>query len=516
MPPRKANQPPARASTRTSKPSARKRAQSTSQPTQQSKKPKTQKSKAQTPVSSKPKNGSSSTTAPPKLSLQNEIEPVEIGDGERRLCEQQLRAEELGESLEEADEEYQEQEEVVEDDDAGEEEPKRKDASPLKFRTTWRAICGKEHLPGVRSGGYTKDTLHIFDIEQWKQEVLSDLQPRIFRVVSLVATASYERCRQADEFPQELRSTLDLDAVLGCLEEWHKQGSRRALALKVTLQLEEEKLTEPTQAQGRRTATQQQLNSLPQVLEAEERSGNHMPAIADHWACINTRCRNKGKTCWRSRVAGAPDIADDHYPVPSDLFRRWSKEVNDEISTVEKPSTQIILALSRFRDRGRKKQESSAKPDQQSVAAADASTTSALLNVFLVTQLRQLNQQNSPATLGSLPEHPAQLHSSPIRTEKDPQELLAEFFDWLTKQPGFTSERKIQLYARIKNTLAEEEWGLDNLREKRDGKGMTEEIWRRYGFKLGTLAEIRSRISDFKHQRPRSSSPYGSSSIASQ
>jgi hypothetical protein len=33
------------------------------------------------------------------------------------------------------------------------------------------------------------------------------------------------------------------------------------------------------------------------VLEAEERAGNQMPAIADFWACMNTRCRNKGKVC---------------------------------------------------------------------------------------------------------------------------------------------------------------------------------------------------------------------------
>ena len=61
--------------------------------------------------------------------------------------------------------------------------------------------------------------------------------------------------------------------------------------LRVTLQLEEEKLApailaapqpQSTQAQACCTATQAQLSSLLQVLEAEERAGNQIPGIADH------------------------------------------------------------------------------------------------------------------------------------------------------------------------------------------------------------------------------------------
>lgn len=397
-----------------------------------------------------------------------------------------------------------------------EKEQQQQEARPLKFQTTWKALSGKEQLPGVRSGYYTKDTLFMADIEEWKQKVLRDLQPRSFRVVSLVATASHERCRQSDEFPQELGSILDLDTVLRCLEEWHTQWPQRALTLRVILQLEET-LTTPiqatpqpkaTQAQGRRTATQVQLSSLPQTLEAEERAGNNMPAIADRWACTNTRCRNKGKTCWRSKTPGAPDVAEDHYPVPTDVFRRWSKEVNDGVSAVEQPSPQLVVVLCKVRDRSRKK-ESSARPDQQSAGPTEASATSTLLNTLLFSHLTQMNRQ-SLATPGPLPEHSAAPNSSPIRTRSDPQDLLAEFFEWLMKQPGYNTERKIEHYTKIKNMLVDEEWELDTLRERKDGKGMTEDIWDRYGFKLGTLATVRSKISEFKVQRPRSSSSHNS------
>ena len=52
------------------------------------------------------------------------------------------------------------------------------------------------------------------------------------------------------------------------------------------------------------------------------------------------------------------------------------------------------------------------------------------------------------------------------------------------KQPGYNTEKKIELYTNIKNTLIEEEWEIDTLWERRDGKGMTEDRWIRYGFKL--------------------------------
>jgi hypothetical protein len=57
----------------------------------------------------------------------------------------------------------------------------------------------------------------------------------------------------------------------------------------------------------------------------------------------------------------------------------------------------------------------------------------------------------------------------------------------------------------IKDKLLDENWTVDSLKEKKDGLSITNEIWQSYGFKLGTLASIRSKISDFKQQRPRSS-----------
>lgn len=105
------------------------------------------------------------------MPIQSNAQPIEISDKEEVL-----------EELE--DDNNVNEEEDIEDDDAEEEE----EARSFKFKTTWKAICGKEHLPGIRSAYLTNDALFMIDIELWKKKVLDDLQPRSFRVVSLLAT----------------------------------------------------------------------------------------------------------------------------------------------------------------------------------------------------------------------------------------------------------------------------------------------------------------------------------------
>jgi hypothetical protein len=155
------------------------------------------------------------------MSTQSNTEQIEISDEDEEEHEDDI--------------EDNNTEEDIEDDDAKEEEEEEEEAMPFKFKTTWKAICGKEQLPGIQSAYLMKGALFMVDIELWKEKVLCDLQPRSFQVVSLLATASHEKCRQADEFPQELSSRLDLNTVLNCLEEWHKQWPQRALTLRVTL-----------------------------------------------------------------------------------------------------------------------------------------------------------------------------------------------------------------------------------------------------------------------------------------
>ena len=182
----------------------------------------------------------------------------------------------------------------AEEDSIIEEEP------PMKFMSTLRAVSGKEHLPGVQSREYEQWELRMSLLERWRE---GDLLPGEFRVVRFEAVGSYDRCRASEERPQALRRSSDLYSILDVLKSWHQRWPRKQLSLPVTLYLEEKKEEivttrgQQTIRPGRRTVTQAQLVTLPEVLQAEASSGNAMPAIADRWTCHNLSCRNKGKTC---------------------------------------------------------------------------------------------------------------------------------------------------------------------------------------------------------------------------
>jgi len=75
-----------------------------------------------------------------------------------------------------------------------------------------------------------------------------------------------------------------------------------------------------------------------------------MPAIADQWACMNIRCRNKGRTCWQQRKPNGPDLAENHYPVSGEIFQKWSKEIAKEISTVDQPSEEVVVQLVKWKE----------------------------------------------------------------------------------------------------------------------------------------------------------------------
>jgi hypothetical protein len=62
-------------------------------------------------------------------------------------------------------------------------------------------------------------------------------------------------------------------------------------------------------------------------------------------------------------------------------------------------------------------------------------------------------------------------------------------------QPGYDSEQQRQILEPIRDTLVDEDWDLDTLKSPDQ---MTMEIWKEYGFKLGTLPRLWQKISEFK------------------
>jgi hypothetical protein len=221
-----------------------------------------------------------------------------------------------------------------------------------------------------------------------------------------------------------------------------------------------------------------------------------MPQIADRWPCKNSQCRNKGKTCWQNKKQpDGPDHVSNHYPVPGELFRQWNCEINEELSTVEQPSQNLIVQLVNWRERDCKKTAELPKPIEGS------STTDQLIQTFLVTQIRQLAQQQPSELPYALPTPiypPLPAPSSPVQSDSDPSEILAQFFDWFIQR---SSVQQREALGDIQRKLLNEDWNLETLRDERKGGAMTVAIWESYSFKLGTLANIRSKISEFKQQR---------------
>ena len=151
----KPSQVPLHTSARPPKPSAKKRSLSYSQ--------------QHAPYCSKKPKAYSSTvsTLPELLPTQSNTELIEISDKDQDQDQDQE---------DEDEDEDQDQEEDIEDDDAEEGEgEEEEEASSFKFKTTWKALCGKENLPGIRSAYFNKGALFIIDIELWKKKVLQDL-----------------------------------------------------------------------------------------------------------------------------------------------------------------------------------------------------------------------------------------------------------------------------------------------------------------------------------------------------
>ena len=105
------------------------------------------------------------------MSTQSNTEQIEISDKE----DEEEHEDDIEDNNTEEDIEDDDAEEDIEDDDAKEEEEEEEEAMPFKFKTTWKAICGKEQLPGIQSAYLMKGALFMVDIKLWKEKVLRDL-----------------------------------------------------------------------------------------------------------------------------------------------------------------------------------------------------------------------------------------------------------------------------------------------------------------------------------------------------
>jgi len=404
---------------------------------------------------------------------------------------------------EDEDEEEEEEEQEQEQDDTNEQLP----LAPVRFMSVWKAVNGKETLPGTQSAVLTEYTVYFSAIKAWRDKVLLDLLPRKFKIQQLEAIASYEKARACDICQQQIVKLEDLWQAIEIVKEWHERWPLRSLRIDFTLSLIEEKeavLETPALSTfsqragdrigGRRTATQTQLSTLPELLAIEEDAGNLIHKIADKWSCANKHCSNYPKTCWRNSSSTAPDHVLHHYPVNSEILARWNRELLKGDSTIDQPSQNVIVQLVNWKERDRKSNKMEQPKEKDSLSIDN------LIKFLLVKELKSQPQQAAPSLYYSAPNQPQ--ISSPVRSETDPVELLGLFFDWLIEQPEFSNAKQREILKPIKEKLMEEMWNIDTLKaSNREGEGMTNKIWQAYEFKIGMLVRIRGKISGFKQSR---------------
>ena len=105
--------------------------------------------------------------------------------------------------------------------------------APVRFMSVWKAVNGKETLPGTRSAVLTENTLYLTSIEVWRDKVLLDLLPRKFKIQQLEAIASYEyeKARVCDICQQQIVEKENLVQAIEIVKEWHQRWPSRSLRL---------------------------------------------------------------------------------------------------------------------------------------------------------------------------------------------------------------------------------------------------------------------------------------------
>lgn len=437
--------------------------------------------------------------------------------------QQQEKEEEVGvvEEAVEAEEEEEEEDNFINegiDDDA--EEP--------HWRGSWKATVNRKFdLSRSQLGIWTAGSLSEDRLTEWRLASKYAYKGPLQLTYSwLEAIVTHEKARaKADTASMDLMDGEQLEEVYRTLRKYIEQGKQPILNLVCHFDgVEPPPPTLPSSTQissqmpirtQRQTATVQQVTALPEVLQNEAVTGNAGPAIAQIWVCRSSQCTNIGAICW---VKGSVlrDNPKNHFPISSELMRRWSKEIKEGNSTPEEPSSRLAAEFAEEKAT----RQARAKGSNASAASKTAGSTNTerLMDKYMQMKLLRLFEKEEVPTpsprLGSssgIQALPAP--SSPVHSVSDPADIMRQFFEWYIEHHG-GGQREALL--EICDKLIDEDWSLDYIRSESKGGGMTATDWQGYGFKLGTLAKIRGRISEFKRWRDCSNSSASSAHISSE
>jgi len=411
------------------------------------------------------------------------------------------------------------------------EEVVEEEVQQFSIDVRYSAVAGRDELPAstrtrreaiVGNVGYG-----MFDIEEYQTEVLLRQRPKRYKVLNIRLTASYEGMREGDKVRSDVYEERDLDDVLAAMRSWNRRFPTKALILTVLMKCEEEKEVDleappPPSAQQpasqarvrqekkRLTETQRQENAIAFMTQAEAAGdGGFYKQFNERWICKNSHCKNLGYTCWRNTRPGQTDNAANHYKVQGPLLQKWMKEVQDGNCELDSPRTDLVVTFIKAKE----KIEIKPTPTHQaSDIFNEAGVTLGQFSQLLMAQMMsnmttQLSPRlATPTTTTSPPNAQPPPNSSPIRSRIAPEDLTAEFFAWVRAQPGQQSDRRQNLLYLAEEKLVENDWELSALQQSAPvGRRITEQRWREYELPDGLLVSLRTRLHEWRMQRPRSS-----------
>jgi hypothetical protein len=407
--------------------------------------------------------------------------------------------------------EEEEQEEQEEEDLEEEEE----EAQELEYRGTWRALVNRKlALSGSQTGKWLQSYLSKERLYNWQLEShITYLGNMTLSYRFTEAVITYEHCRTKDELECDIKDGDNLHTVYESLQEIANRGYQPILRL--TCHFNGVVDSTPGRSQStarttgqipRQTATQRQLSALGEVVQSEVVTGNPGPLITEKWVCRSSQCKNKGKICW---VKGTilRDNPRNHYPISGELMRRWSREVSEQASTIEEPSSKLVTEF--VEEKAERRNRSTALKAKKDTGSSSEKLFEQILKISMVNMMNQQTPRQSPTGSPSTTSVvPLVAPSSPIRSSIDPEEVLHQFFEWYIEHHA--PQQRTTMEA-ICTRLIEEDWTLDSLRTEAKGGAITQSLWQGFGFRSGTLVKIQEKISAFKRYRGSASS-HGSTS----
>ncbi|KAF9728394.1 hypothetical protein PMIN01_13527 [Paraphaeosphaeria minitans] len=251
------------------------------------------------------------------------------------------------------------------------------------------------------------DRCYAGQLWAWVDEVVQDLaiettppQKVIIRDVSACAykpkTPEKQKLRQSlergegagfmqvIEYAQHLKESsidatyVDFEATLGTesVEVISPIGQQRSRG------------SSSSKGQVRLTATQRQLQELPEILAGHAVADGPSIAIRDKWRCQDTHCGNYPYVCWIQRTAGQPDRFENHYPISSNVVAMWARNVTLGKCSVNEPDDIIRVALRTSRELAAK-EKAKEKAQQSSTPAftADSFMSAIAASALSVSQL---------------------------------------------------------------------------------------------------------------------------------